>query len=34
MPIVVKAVSEADFKAWLRREAAAEKAATAGAASS
>ena len=32
MPIVVKAVSKADFKAWLQHEAAAEKAA--GAASS
>jgi len=28
MPIVVEAVSEADFQAWLKREAAAEKAAT------
>jgi cytochrome c oxidase subunit II len=31
MPIVVDAVSKADFKAWLKREAAAEKAAAAGA---
>jgi cytochrome c oxidase subunit 2 len=28
MPIVVDAVSQADFQAWLKREAAAEKAAT------
>jgi cytochrome c oxidase subunit 2 len=34
MPIVVKALSQADFKAWVQREAAAEKATAAGAASS
>ncbi|HJS91115.1 MAG TPA: cytochrome c oxidase subunit II [Steroidobacteraceae bacterium] len=34
MPIVVDAVSQADFQAWLKREAAAEKAAAGGAASS
>jgi cytochrome c oxidase subunit II len=34
MPIVVDAVSKADFQAWLKREAAAEKAAAASAASS
>jgi cytochrome c oxidase subunit 2 len=33
MPIVVKAVSKADFQAWLKSEAAAEKSA-AGSASS
>jgi cytochrome c oxidase subunit 2 len=27
MPIVVDAVSKADFQAWVKREAAAEKAA-------
>jgi len=34
MPIVVDAVSKADFDAWVKREAAAEKAAAAGASSS
>ena len=34
MPIVVDAVSKADFQAWAKREAAAEKAAAAGASSS
>jgi len=34
MPIVVDAVSKADFQAWLKREAAAEKAAAAANASS
>ena len=34
MPIVVEAVSKADFAAWVKREAAAEKAAAAGASSS
>jgi cytochrome c oxidase subunit 2 len=34
MPIVVEAVSKADFKAWLKREAAAEKASAAANASS
>ena len=34
MPIVVDALSKADFQAWLKREAAAEKAAAGGAASS
>jgi cytochrome c oxidase subunit 2 len=34
MPIVVNAVSKADFDAWVKREAAAEKAAAAGASSS
>jgi cytochrome c oxidase subunit 2 len=34
MPIVVDAVSKADFDAWVKREAAAEKAAAAGAPSS
>jgi cytochrome c oxidase subunit II len=34
MPIVVDAVSKADFDAWVKREAAAEKAAAASASSS
>jgi cytochrome c oxidase subunit II len=34
MPIVVDAVSKADFDAWVKKEAAAEKAAAAGASSS
>jgi cytochrome c oxidase subunit II len=34
MPIVVRAVSKADFDAWVKREAAAEKAAAASASSS
>ena len=34
MPIVVKALSKSDFQAWLKREAAAEKAAAASLASS
>jgi cytochrome c oxidase subunit 2 len=34
MPIVVDAVSKADFQAWLKREAAAEKAAASAAAAS